>query len=373
MRIFCFGSDYPPTDGGLATHTKEWLLGLAEVKDIKVRATIFQNKNPRTEKVGGVIELTTLRSGNFFYMGYRIFRDMWKYRHYDVIHSFNLFPVGFWTVFWSLIFRKKNVLSFYGQDACDKRTSKKVLWLQKWAMNHATWAVTITEYPKQRVMERYGISSEKIHVIHPILPKSTTIEYDEDIRQKFGISPEDFVVLSVSRLVRRKGIEFLIEALSKIPDPSVKLIIIGGGPEKDRYEELVNRLNLNNRIFFAGRVPNLYPYYKAGNVSALVSYIIKEEGNFEGLGIVLLEAQSFGLPVIGSNSAGIPEAFADGETGIMVPEKNSDEIAKAILRLKNDKELYREMSAETRGFLEKEFGKEATVGKYLRLINGNKL
>ncbi len=369
MRIFCFGSDYYPTDGGLATHTKEWLTALAEERGIKVRATIFKNKEPRIEKVGGVIELTALSGTGFFYMGYRIFRDIWNYRHYDVIHAFNLFPIGFWVVFWSKIFGKKSVLSFYGQDAIDKRTSPKVLWLQKWSMNHATWVITITEFPKQKVVERYGIAPEKIHVIHPMLPKFKREATQEDVRKKLGIAPTDFVVLSVSRLVERKGVEYLIEAVSQIPDPTVKLVIIGGGPEKAKYVELVSRLNLKNRVLFAGRVPSLPPYYAAGNISALVSYIIEEKGDFEGLGFVLLEAQSFGLPVIATRSGGIPEALEEGKTGLIVPERDVKAIAAAILKLRNDPALYEMMKKNTAGFLEREFGKGNTVGKYLRLIS----
>jgi glycosyltransferase involved in cell wall biosynthesis len=390
LRIFCFGSDYPPTQGGISTHTKEWLAALSEEKGIRVRATIFGNKEPRTEKVGDVIELTTVRSVNFFSVGLRIFKDMWRYRHYNVIHSFNLFPVGFWVVFWSKIFRKKSVVTFYGQDACDRRTSAKVVWLQKWTLTNATKCITISEFSKKKVLERYNLghntSDRAISVVHPILPHFEDVGHEstkdvkkppnENIRQKFGIGKTDFVLVSVSRLVKRKGIEYQIEAISKISDTTVKLIIVGGGPEREKLEEKAKQLGVTNRVFFAGKVPLLAPYYKAANAAALTSYIIEEEGDFEGLGLVLLEAQSYGLPVIGTKSGGIPETFEDGKTGILVAERNTDEIVNAILQLKKGLVddpaagaiLQKELSQNTADFLKKEFGKENTVIKYLNLL-----
>jgi phosphatidylinositol alpha-1,6-mannosyltransferase len=365
MRIFCFGSDYPPTGGGISTHTHEWLFGLAQEKDIKVRATIFANKESRQEKVQGLIEVTIFQSRNFFYMGWRIFSDMWKYRHYDVFHAFNLFPVGFFVVFFAKLFGKKSVLTFYGADACDKRTSPKVRRLQKYALQNATWALTISEFTKSKVIEEYGLS-RPIEVIHPILPAFEKKE-SKDVRKELGLE-DDFVVLSVSRLVQRKGIEYLIQAMQEIQDPKIKLIIVGGGPERERLENLVKESSEESRIIFAGKVPELAPYYTAANVAALVSYVIPEEGDFEGLGLVLLEAQSYGKPVIGSKSGGIPEAFLNGKTGLLVSPKNSHEIRDAILKMKNNPQLYASMSSQTGAFLEKEFGQENTIKKYLKLL-----
>lgn len=264
------------------------------------------------------------------------------------------FQLDFGQCFGQKILERKSVLTIYGADVADKRTSSKVVWLQGWAIRNATWVVTISEFSKSKIIERYG-DSGNIHVIHPILPAQEKAQ--EDVRQKWGIAKDDFVVLSVSRLVKRKGVEFLIDAVKKINNPSVKLLVVGDGPEKERLMKLKN-----DQIIFTGKVPALSPYYEACDVAVLVSYIIPEEGDFEGLGLVLLEAQSFGKPVIGTKSGGIPETFEDDKTGILVPEKNSQVIADAILRIKNFK------MQNAREFLEREFGHKATIGKYLNLI-----
>lgn len=351
MRIFFFGSDYPPTGGGISTHTREWLSAIS--RDVEGKVRILGNKEPRTEKLGN-LTITASRSVNFFWTAVVVKWNIFSHWNYGVFHAFNLFPVGFWVVFYCKVFRKKSVLTFYGADACDKRTSKKVLWLQKWALKNATWCITISEFTKKRVMERYGIDGHNIHVIHPVVPQ---LEKGEVKKETGG-----FTVLSVSRLVKRKGIEYLIEAISKIPDQSVKLVIVGGGPERENLENLSKKLHLEDRITFTGKVPELATYYTSADVAVLASYIIEEEGDFEGLGLVLLEAQSYGLPVIGSNSGGIPETFENGKTGLLVPERDATAIAEAILKLKNNK------LQDPKVFLEKEFGKDATVGKYLKLI-----
>ena len=369
-KIFFFGSDYPPTGGGISTYTKEWLFAISNEKEIEARARIFGNKNPRVENVSD-IQISIVKSVNFFYVGFVIFLDIIKFRKSEVLHSFNIFPVGFWVIFWSKVFFKKGIITFYGADACDSRTTSKVRFLQKWSIKNAYKAITISQFTKNKIVDKYKISGENIEVIYPVLPKNESkVNKDEieSIKVRLDVKDTDFIVLSVSRLVKRKGIEYLIEAISKIEDQNVKAIIVGGGPEREALDNKVKSLGLENRIFFAGRVSSLSEYYSIANIAVLLSYDIESEGDFEGLGLVLLEAQSNGLPVVGTNSGGIPEAFEDGETGILVPELDSNSIAQAIIKLKGDKTLYEKMSKATPDFLNKRFGLENTIKKYIVML-----
>ena len=373
IKILFFGSDYPPTGGGISTYTQEWLFALAKENSINGKVFIFGNREPRKESIMNIFEVNTLRSVNFFYVGYKIFLYVLRNKDFEILHSFNLFPVGFWVIFWSKFFGKKGILTFYGADACDTRTSKKVLFLQRWTIKNAYKNITISEFTKDKVINRYKIVGENINVIYPVLPRffdkmDKNSKEIKDIINKFKIENNDFIIIAVCRLVKRKGIEYLIDAIRKIGDKNVKVIIIGDGKERVVWENKVKDYDLNNQIFFAGKVPNLVPYYSIANIAVLLSYIILEEGDFEGLGLVLLEAQSYGLPVIGTRSGGIPEAIDEGGTGLVVPEKNSDAIAKAILRLKNDSSLYVNMKEKTKVFLEGRFGKKNTIDKYLNII-----
>ncbi len=372
MKIIFFGSDYIPTNGGIATYTREWLNAFS-LEDINGKVKIFGNKNPRKEKINN-LSLETLRSVNFFYVGFIIFMDFVKNLNADYFYAMNLFPIGFWTVFWSKIFFKKSVITFYGADACDTRTTRKVVLLQSFSIKRATIAITISEFTKNKVIQRYNLSNKNnIKVIYPILPRLDmvhNIDYKkvEEEKRRLNIDNDDFVIVTVCRLVKRKGVEYLIEAISLIKDKNIKLIVVGDGPERKNLELIKDKYDLKDRVIFVGKVPDLSIYYSIAKVGSLVSYTIENEGDFEGLGLVLLEAQLYGLPVIGTRSGGIPEAIEDGKTGFVVDERNANAISDSILKLKNDNSLYNKMKSNTKVFLQNRFGHENTVRKTILSI-----
>ncbi len=374
MKIIFFGSDYIPTNGGIATYTKEWLHALS-LENISGNVRIFGNKNPRKEKINNNLSLETVRSVNFFYVGFTIFIDFIKNINADYFYALNLFPIGFWTVFWSKVFFKKSIITFYGADACDTRTSRKVVRLQSFAIKNATIAITISEFTKNKIIKRYNLSyKNNIQVIYPILPKLDMVNKIDNIKveqekNKLGINDNNFVIVTVCRLVKRKGVPYLIEAISLIKDQNVKLIVVGDGPERKELENIRDKFNLKDRVYFVGKVPDLSIYYSIAKVGSLVSYIIEEEGDFEGLGLVLLEAESYSLPVIGTRSGGIPEAIDNDKTGFVVEERNAHSIADSILKLKNDNILYNQMKNRTKDFLEERFGRENTSKRLFGILS----
>lgn len=157
------------------------------------------------------------------------------------------------------------------------------------------------------------------------------------------------VILTITRLVYRKGIDTVIRSMKQIikQNPEVIYLIAGGGEDEQRLKNLADELELNSWIKFVGRVPDeeLLLYYNACDVFVMPSKTAPP--NVEGFGIVFLEANACGKPVVGSNSGGIPDAIIDEETGRMVPEDNPDELADAILTFLNDRELAQEVG--TRG------------------------
>ncbi len=369
MKIYFFGSDYPPTNGGISTYTTNLLGAMSRESGVEGRARIFGNKNPRTETLNNQLEIILVRSVNFFYVGWRILIDIITHHDYDVLYALNLFPIGFWVIFWSKIFHKKGIITFYGADACDTRTSKKVVWLQKWAITHAYKAITISIFTRDAVVKKYGIIGNNIEVVYPLLPQ---VKNEKIVpvatRSDMGLALDDFVVVSICRLVKRKGVEYLIDALSMSDDVKIKAIIVGDGDERAGFEDRVREAGLADRIKFVGKAPDLTPYYSIADCVTLLSYMRKEEGDFEGLGLVLLEAQSYGVPVIGTISGGIPEAFVNDKTGIAVSEREARAVLDAILKLKDDVGLHQSMSMATTGFLITRFGKKNTIDNILKFL-----
>lgn len=142
------------------------------------------------------------------------------------------------------------------------------------------------------------------------------------VRMRYGLGDRP-VVVCVSRLMRRKGQDTLIEAFPALKRrvPDAALLIVGGGPYRKHLEELAVASTWRDDIVFTGSVPwpELPAHYAAGDVFAMPCRTRRRGLDVEGLGIVYLEASATGLPVLGGDSGGAPDAVLEGETGWVVP------------------------------------------------------
>ena len=163
------------------------------------------------------------------------------------------------------------------------------------------------------------------------------------------------VIVSVGRLVHRKGQDHLIQALPQIlrSVPDAHLLMVGQGPYREHLEKLVQQLGLKDHVSFIGRIQydQLPEYICAGDVFAMPSRSRFFGLEVEGLGIVYLEASACGLPVIAGASGGAPDAVLDGVTGFVVDGQNNQEIATAAIALLSDLEQAKKMGAAGREWI----------------------
>ncbi len=163
------------------------------------------------------------------------------------------------------------------------------------------------------------------------------------------------VIISVGRLVHRKGQDQLIESmpliLAKIPE--AVLLIIGSGPYLAKLASLVKRHNLEQHVRFIGRLSfkELPDYFRLGDLFAMPSRSRFFGLEVEGLGIVYLEASAAGIPVVAGNSGGAPDAVLNGETGLVVNGKDTSEISDAIIKILQNHDLRLAMSARGRSWV----------------------
>ena len=210
-----------------------------------------------------------------------------------------------------------------------------------------------------RELIKIGVPDEKITIIpNGVAPERFKPEIDcSSLKEKLGISGRK-VILTVSHLVKRKGHQKVIQALPEVLKkvPGAVYLIVGEGPEENNLRESARRCGLEHQVIFAGSVsPGDLPlYYNAADVFIMASYAIEEEGDFEGFGIVFLEANACGKPVIGGKSGGVEEAVVEGETGLLVNPLNEKEIAEALVRLLTDEELSGKLGKRGRERTEKE-------------------
>jgi len=171
------------------------------------------------------------------------------------------------------------------------------------------------------------------------------------LRESLGLGNKK-VIVSVGRLVHRKGQDVLIEAMPEIITSitDAHLLLIGEGPYKKELEKRIKNLGLANRVTFVGRVQyaDLPRYICVGDVFAMPSRSRLAGLEVEGLGIVYLEASACGLPVIGGISGGAPDAVLQGETGYSVDGRSAHEVAEALVRVLADKELAQRLGARGR-------------------------
>ncbi|HSV27881.1 MAG TPA: glycosyltransferase [Sedimentisphaerales bacterium] len=161
-------------------------------------------------------------------------------------------------------------------------------------------------------------------------------------------------ILSVARLVEKKGLTYAIDAIALLKDRfSLAYTIAGDGPLRAQLEEQVRRLGLGSVVSFAGAVNQalILEMYARADIFLLPS-VTAGNGEMEGQGLVLQEAQACGIPVVSTLHNGIPEGVLDGQTGVLVQEKDAKALASAIEILVNDASKRREFGAKGREWVE---------------------
>ncbi len=184
-----------------------------------------------------------------------------------------------------------------------------------------------------------------------------------------GINPDNFIfkykfnkdyikdeitILTVARLVKEKGIDYGIFAISKLiklnPKINLKYLIVGNGPLKDYLKRIVKDLNLQNIVKFLGwmRQDEIVKLMVKSDIFLLPSVS-------EAFGVVLLEAQAVGLPIVATNVGGIPEAIVNGKSGFLVPKRDIDALAKRLKYLIEHPELWPKMGRFGRKIIESKY------------------
>ena len=191
------------------------------------------------------------------------------------------------------------------------------------------------------------------------------------LRAELGLSQKK-VIVSVGRLVHRKGQDTLIESMPKIlvQIPDAHLLFIGEGPYKDYLVKRAAELKVSHAITFIGRIQyaELPRYICVGDIFAMPSRSRLAGLEVEGLGIVYLEASACGLAVIGGKSGGAPDAVLEGETGFAVDGTSADSVAEAAITLLGDPERARQMGARGRQWIIDEWRWEIWAKKFAQLL-----
>lgn len=229
------------------------------------------------------------------------------------------------------------------------------------------------EYTKSEISKAFSKTEvTKLVQIAPGIDVEHFVPTDSSkLRAELGLADKS-VIISVGRLVHRKGQDKLIAALPaiKVEVPNVHLVLVGVGPHQDYLEKLASKLNVSDCITFIGRInyAELPTYICLGDIFAMPSRSRFFGLEVEGLGIVYLEASACGLPVVGGKSGGAPDAVLIGETGLVVDGTKPAEIAGACIELLNNPELCALMGAAGRAWIIENWRWDIWATKYAALL-----
>ncbi len=195
------------------------------------------------------------------------------------------------------------------------------------------------------------------------------------IRGELGIAPDRPVVVCVSRMVPRKGQDTLIRAWPAVRaaatgDPL--LLLVGDGPYRPHLERLAAATKVASSVLFTGPVSwdDLPAYYAAGNIFAMPCRTRRAGLDVEGLGIVYLEASATGLPVVGGDSGGAPDAVLDGETGYVVSGRSAGLLAERLIELLADPAGAAAMGEKGKAWIDREWTWDLVAERLQKILEG---
>jgi len=251
-------------------------------------------------------------------------------------------PVGYVL---ALIFRIKNILSLHGGDIYDptKKLSPhriKVLRIVvKFLLERAYKIVAQSTFTQRNAVKYYNPKNE-ISIIP--LPYEH-FNFEKVDRKKLGLSENKKYIIGIGRLVKAKGFEYFIEALSLLSDMPVEGLIIGDGPERENLLNLAEELKVKDRIHFLGRKIGEEKFQYLDSADIYVSSSVQET-----FGIVLQEAMQVGLPIVATRNEGPASFIKEGVNGLLVELRDPKELSEKIRVLISDTKLQREMSEKNK-------------------------
>ena len=318
---------------------------------------------PLTMPDWGLLSWSGLRG---YWNTFRAVRRIVHERHIDQIHCGRLLPCGFI----ALMLNKLDGIPFscfvHGEDANAVSSgaadgvlcSRQLRWMTRQVMNSVKTIIANSRNSARIALDQWGLPAERVQLLHPGCDTNYFVPAPRDtaVRQALGWGDRP-VLLTVGRLQKRKGHDMMIRALSQVREaiPDVLFAIIGSGEELEPLKKLVDAEGQQNHVLFHGKLPDeqLRQAYQQADLFVLANRQIGTD--IEGFGMVLLEAQSCGTPVLAGDSGGTAETMSLGETGEVVNCDGPDELAVRLIRLLLDRNELARRAANARPWVVEHF------------------
>ncbi len=366
-KLLVLNYEYPPLGGGASTATYNMLQRLKDKKNLDITFLTSSVGEYKEESVGDNIKIIKFDIGkegdlldqsNKNLLKYSGNALVWMFKHrkeYDLIHAFFGIPCGFL----AMLTLKPYIVSLRGSDV--PFYSEKYAKLDKYIFQHlskliwrkAKYVIANSDGLRQLAYDTY--KKKEIGLVYNGV--------DIDVF-KPGKRDNGFVVVSTSRLLERKGLDYLIKAFGKFSKKKndVELRLYGDGSQREELEDLVQELGIEKKVKFFGETKreDMAKYISKGHVFALPS-------KNEGMSNSLLEAMASGLAVIATDVGGTKE-LVDEKNGFVVEKESVDDIYDALKKLYSKRDLLERMGKESRKRTE-EMSWENMAEEYLSLYS----
>ena len=326
----------------------------------------FQKLCGRSGMIDNVKEGVLVKLQVLTFLFFNMFHSLRKFKDMDLIHVHWLIPNGLGALFAKKVYKTPYICTIYGEEVYLSKRYKLEFSLRNF-VNNSSKSIAISEATLNSCID-IGLKKEELEII--------PFGVDTDFYRPLKISKNEniFQILAVGYLIERKGFEYLIKATKEIlkEHDNVHLTIVGSGPLEEKLKNVIKELKLETNAKIMKNVSDeeLLQLYNSSDLFVLPS-IVDSQGNTEGLGVVLLEAMACGLPVVGSNIGGIPDIIQDGETGLLVPEKNITELSNTILNLVENEELRKKLAINGYNRVREKFSWEKIAESYINVYELN--
>ncbi len=322
----------------------------------------FEKLSGRAGMIDNVKEGFLVKIQVLTYLFCNVFYSLRKLRKMEVVHLHWAIPNGLGAIFLKKFYGIPYITTVYGEEI---HLSKRYHMLSglRWLVNNSSKIITISNATKDFCLAS-GLDGEKMEVI--------PFGVDTDFFRPLDVYKDEniFQILSVGYLIERKGFEYLIRAMPHVltEHENARLKIVGSGPLESKLKSLIYELDLGDQVEIVKNVSdeNLLMMYNSADLFVLPS-IVDSQGNTEGLGVVLLEAMACGVPVIGSDVGGISDIILDGETGLILPEKDVLKLFKVIINLIESVDLRKKIGINGHLMVKEKFSWNKLAENYLNI------